>query len=196
MQKLAMKEQRTENILYSLKRLGFLTRKQLQVLHNLGGDRNASRVMKDLEEYVSSFRDSEKIYYLNKEGRERIGSKKILKRSNQFRHYIMRNDIYIAYECPKTWKQEVKMNVKGIVSVIADALFTDNGRYHIVEVDHEQKMSANRIKMQKYRKLIECNVFEKTPKFIWYTTTEYRRKQLQKLCEGLDCNIFTVTDFH
>lgn len=88
------------------------------------------------------------------------------------------------------------MDIKGIVSIIADALFTDNGRYHIVEVDYEQKMSANRIKMQKYRKLMECNVFEKKPKFIWYTTTEYRRKQLQKLCEGLDCNIFTVTDFH
>ncbi len=196
MQKLALKEARTESILLSLKKLGFLSRKQIQVLHDLGGDRNASRVMKGIEEYVSSFRDGEKVYYLNKEGRERIGSKKILKRSNQFRHYIMRNDIYIAYECPKAWKQEVKMNVKGIVSIIADALFTDNGRYHIVEVDHEQKMSANRIKMQKYRKLMECNVFEKPPKFIWYTTTEYRRKQLQKLCEGLDCNIFTVTDFH
>ncbi|PEI87275.1 hypothetical protein CN679_22635 [Bacillus pseudomycoides] len=58
----------------SLKKLGFLSRKQIQVLHDLGGDRNASRVMKDLEEYVSSFRDSEKVYYLNKEGRERIGS--------------------------------------------------------------------------------------------------------------------------
>jgi hypothetical protein len=105
----------------------------------------------------------------------------------------MKNDIYIAYECPKTWKQEVKKNMKGIVSIIADALFTDNDRYHSVKVDHEQKMSANRIKMQKYRKLMKCNVFEKTPK---YTTTEYRRKQLQKLCERLDCNIFTVTDFH
>ncbi|WP_241139400.1 hypothetical protein [Bacillus mycoides] len=171
MQKLAMKEARTESILLSLKKLGFLSRKQIQVLHDLGGDRNASRVMK---------------------GASVLG----VRSSNQFRHYIMRNDIYIAYECPKTWKQEVKMNVKGIVSIIADVLFMDNGRYHIVEVDHEQKMSANRVKMQKYRKLMECNVFEKPPKFIWYTTTEYRRKQLQKLCEGLDCNILTVTDFH
>ncbi|MEY8351667.1 replication-relaxation family protein [Bacillus cereus] len=191
-----MKETRTDNILSSLKRLGFLTRKQIQVLHDLGGDRNASRVMKYLSEYVSSFRDSENVYYLNKEGRERIGCKKVLKRSNQFRHYIMRNDIYIAYGCPGSWKQEVKMNVKGVVSIIADALFTENGKYHIVEIDHEQKMSANRVKMQKYRKLIECNVFDKPPKFTWYTCTEYRRKQLQKLCEGLDCNIFTVTDFH
>ncbi|MEY8351392.1 replication-relaxation family protein [Bacillus cereus] len=191
-----MKEARTESILWSLRKLGFLTRKQIQVLHDLGGDRNASRIMKDIEEYVSSFRFGEKVYYLNKEGCERIGSKKILKRSNQFRHYIMRNDIYIAYGCPGTWKQEVKMNVKGIVSIIADALFNDEGRYHIVEIDHEQKMSVNRVKIQKYRKLIDCNVFDKPPKFTWYTCTEYRRKQLQKLCEGLDCNIFTVTDFH
>ncbi|MFJ8531585.1 replication-relaxation family protein [Bacillus sp. NPDC094106] len=173
-----------------------MTRKQIQVLHNLGEDRNASRVMKDLEEYVSSFRDSEKVYYLNKEGRERIGSKKVLKRSNQFRHYIMRNDIYIAYGCPGTWKQEVRMNVKGIVSVIEDALFSEDGRYHILEIDHEQKMSANRVKMQKYRKLIDCNLFDKPLKFTWYTCTEYRRNQLKKFCEGLDCNIFTVTDFH
>ena len=191
-----MKEQRTESILYSLKRLGFMTRKQIQVLHELGGDRNASRVMKDLEEYVSSFRDNEKVYYLNKEGRERIGCKKVLKRSNQFRHYIMRNDIYIAYNCPETWKQEVKMKVQGIATIIADALFTENGKYHIVEIDHEQKMSANRLKMEKYKKLIDCHVFEKPPKFIWYTCTEHRRHQLQKLCDGLDCNIFTITDFH
>lgn len=191
-----MKEQRLESILLSLKKLGFLSRKQIQVLHELGGDRNASRVMKSLEGYVSSFRDGEKVFYLNKEGRERVGSKKVLKRSNQFRHYIMRNDIYIAHGCPKTWKQEVRMNVKGVVSIVADALFNDNGRYHIVEIDHEQKMSVNRVKMQKYRKLIDCKVFEKPPKFIWYTTTEYRRKNLQKLCEGLDYNVFTVTDFH
>lgn len=191
-----MKEQRTDNILLSLKKLGFLSRKQIQVLHELGGDRNASRVMKEIEDYVSSFRDNEKVYYLNKEGRERVGCKKILKRSNQFRHYIMRNDIFIAYGCPQTWKQEVKLNVKGVATIIADALFTENGKYHIVEIDHEQKMSANRLKMEKYRKFIECGVFEKKPKFTWYTTTEYRRNQLQKLCEGLDCNIFTVSDFH
>ncbi len=136
MKKIVLKEQRNESILLSLKRLGFLTRKQLQILHQLYGDRNASRVMGSLDGFVTSFKDTKKVYYLNKEGRERIGSKKILKLSNQFRHYIMRNDIYIVYECPKTWKQEVKMNVKDIVLIIADALFTDNDRYHIVEVDH------------------------------------------------------------
>lgn len=191
-----MKEQRIENILLSLKKLGFLSRKQIQVLHELGGDRNASRVMKDIEQYVSSFRDGEKIYYLNKEGRERIGCRKVLKRTNQFRHYIMRNDIYIAYNCPQSWKQEVKMNVQGVATIIADALFTENGKYHIVEIDHEQKMNANRLKMEKYRKFIECRVFEQKPQFTWYTTTEFRRKELAKLCEGLNCNIFTVTDFH
>nr|WP_257209695.1 hypothetical protein [Bacillus cereus] len=36
------------------------------------------------------------------------------------------------------------MNVKGIVLIIADALFTDNDRYHIVEVDHYQKMILSR----------------------------------------------------
>lgn len=191
-----MKEQRIESILSSLKKLNYLSRSQIQKLHNLGSDRNASRVLKDMEQYVSSFRDSQKIYYLNKEGRERIGCKKILKRSNQFRHYLMRNDIYIAYGCPKSWKQEIKLHIPQIVSVVADALFNKGDKYFIIEVDHEQKMGANRVKMQKYRKLIDCNVFQEPPQFIWYTTTEYRRKQLQKLCEGLECKVFTVSDFH
>ena len=45
MQKLVNREQREENILLSLKTLDYLTRSQLQVLHDLGSVRNASRVL-------------------------------------------------------------------------------------------------------------------------------------------------------
>jgi hypothetical protein len=82
------------------------------------------------------------------------------------------------------------------VKVIADALFKKEKRYHIVEVDHTQKMSKNRTKVERYRKLIEYGVFDKDPKFIWITTTEYRRKQLTTFLDGLDYQIFTVKDFH
>jgi Replication-relaxation len=194
-EKVIKKEQREENILLSLKKLDYLTRSQLQALHGLGSARNASRVMKQLEEYVSSFRDGENIYYLNAEGRERVNSKKVRKKTVQARHYIMRNSIYIAFGCPVTWKNEVKLEVPGEVKIVCDALFVRDKRYHIVEVDYAQKMNVNKNKIAKYRKLIELGVFEQPPAFVWITTTEFRRKQLTKLCEGLDARIFTVKDF-
>jgi len=49
--------------------------------------------MKDLEEYVNSFRDGEMVFYLNQAGRECIGCKKKRVRTNQTKHFIMRNDI-------------------------------------------------------------------------------------------------------
>jgi hypothetical protein len=197
-QKLAKKEQREENILLSLKKLSYLSRSQLQVLHGLGSIRNASRVMHDLSEYVSSFRDGENIYYLNKAGRERVNSKKIMKKSTQARHYIMRNSIYIAYGTPSTWKNEIKLGFKEVknATVICDALFVKDKIYHVVEVDHTQKMTKNKSKVDRYRKLIEYGLFDKPPKFIWITTTELRRKQIKELCKGLDVQVFTVNDFH
>jgi hypothetical protein len=178
-----------------LKKLDYLTRSQLQVLHNLGSVRNTNHILKGMSEYLSFFRDGEKVYYLNKAGRERVNCKKVRKKTLQARHYIMRNHIYIAFGQPSTWKNEVKLEVPKVVKVIADALFIKDKRYHIVEVDHTQKMSKNRTKIEKYRKLVDLGVFEKPPYFIWITTTDYKRKQITKLCEGLDHHVFTIKDF-
>ncbi len=71
------KEQRQEAILSSLAKLDYLTRSQLQILHDLGSPRNTSRVMKSLEPFVTKFLDGEAVYYLTKEGRERTGAKKL-----------------------------------------------------------------------------------------------------------------------
>ena len=190
------RQQREENILLSLKKLNYLSRSQLQTLHNLKSDRNASKVLKSMEKYINSFRDGENIYYLNKEGRERVNSQKVLKKTIQARHYIMRNSIYIAFNSPSDWKNEMKLQVPKKVKVIADALFTVDKRYHIVEVDHTQKMTKNKGKMERYRKLMELKAFDKEPKFIWITTTELRRKQLLELCEGLDVQVFTAREFY
>ena len=80
MEKIVKKVQREENILLSLKKLSYLSRSQIQVLHDLGSARNASRILQHMNNYVSSFRDGENIYYLNKDGRERVNSKKVLKK--------------------------------------------------------------------------------------------------------------------
>lgn len=149
-----------------------------------------------MSEYVASFRDGQNIYYLSKEGRELVGCDKVRKKTIQARHYIMRNSIYIAFGCPSSWKNEMLLEIKDKVAVICDALFIKENRFHIVEVDHTQKMNKNRGKLERYKKLIELRAFQTQPKFIWITTTDYRRKQLLKLCEGLDVSVFTVSDFH
>lgn len=164
-------------------------------MHRLKSDRNANRILKDLAPYLHSVRLSENVYYLNAAGRERVGGGKPLKKTHQIEHYLMRNSLYIALGCPATWRNEVKLAVKGEVSVVADALFAMSCVYHIIEVDHTQKMSVNREKARKYRRLIELGVFEKQPKFIWVTTTEYRRKQLTTLFDGLKVTVYLAKDF-
>lgn len=151
-----------------------------------------------MNDYLSHFKDGENIYYLNKEGRERVNATKILKKTTQARHYIMRNSLYIAFGCPSSWKNEIKLGFKEDKKshVICDALFKIGNRFSIIEIDHTQKMTKNRSKVERYRKLVELGFFEVKPKFIWLTTTELRRKQLTQLCEGLDVKVYTVKDFH
>lgn len=178
-----------------MKRCDYLSRSQLQAIHNLGSPRNTSRVLKDMSRYVTYFRDGEAIYYLTKEGRELVNAKKVRKKTLQARHFIMRNSLYIAYGCPETWKNEVKLELPNRVKAICDALFSHEGCYYIIEVDHTQTMLANKTKMSKYRKLIDLGVFDREPAFIWITTTEYRSRKLEELCEGLDVKVFTISDF-
>jgi hypothetical protein len=79
------------------------------------------------------------------------------------------------------------------VEIIADACFEDQkGTIHIIEVDHTQKMIENRKKMEKYRKIAELT--NRTFYFHWITTTHYRRKQLQDLCQGLNANVTLAQD--
>lgn len=180
------KQARNEQILLSLKKLDFLSRSQVQKLHNLGGVRNANRILKELEPYVSHFREHENIYYLSKEGRELVQCEKIRKRTPKVYHYLMRNDLYIHLGRPSSWTNEVKVKLKDAY-MIADALFHKDKLPHIVEIDHEQDMSENRKKIEFYRTIPNVRL-------IYLTTTEYRRKKLKVLCEGMDHQIYTAQD--
>lgn len=181
------KQARNEQILLSLKRLDFLSRSQIQKLHNLGGVRNANRVMKELELYVSHFREHENIYYLSAEGRKLVQCEKIRKRTPKVYHYLMRNDLYIFFGRPATWTNEVKVKLKDAY-MIADALFHKDKLPHIIEIDHEQDMSENRKKIEFYKSI------PNPIRLIYLTTTEYRRKKIMELCNGVDHQIYTVND--
>jgi hypothetical protein len=180
--------EREEQILLSLAKLDYLSRSQLQKLHDLGGNRNASRILKDLDEHLSHFRQGENIYYLNQSGMDRIGwDKQPRKKRLEAKHYLMRNDLYIAMNQPLSWKNEIKFHIPDIVTVIADAVFEKDGVLHIVEIDHTQQMVENRKKIEKYKAIRQYKDF----KMIWVTTTTYRKKQLSKGCQGLRFKIYT-----
>jgi hypothetical protein len=187
------KVKREEAILLSLKKCDYLTREQLQKLHNLGKARNAQRVLSSMSEYVSSFTNEiKKVYYLNKEGRERVQATKVRKKTAMINHYLMRNDYYIAAGRPSTWKNEIKVSIPGTkVSIIADSIFTMNKRDHFVEIDYKQSMSKNSSKIKRYRQLHD---FNPDFKLVWITTTPYRKKRIQSLCEGLPVVVYLWDD--
>lgn len=180
-----------------MKKLDYLTTSQLQQIHGLKSLRNAQKVIKGMEQYLSVMRDGENIYYLNAEGRAMVDCQKIRKSTGNVRHFIMRNGIYIRYGKPATWRNEIKITSKGAtkkdtVVNVADALFKRDNVWHIVEVDNEQRWQNNGRKMANYRELVKRGTFgEKPPLFIWVTALESRKAKLTKLCEGLNVVVYT-----
>jgi Replication-relaxation len=197
MNNLQRSRQREEQILLSLDKHGFMTRSQLQRLHALGTPRNASRVLKNMSECLNTFREHENVYYLNKRGRERIGSATIRTRSLQIHHILMRNELYLFFNRPSYWQTEIPVAV-GDLKLIPDVLFAKD-KYYFAEIDHTQKMTVNQKKIEKYRQLKKTGAFQERykhfPKLIWVTTTEHRKKQLQNACKDLEHDVYTLEDF-
>ncbi|WP_147536112.1 replication-relaxation family protein [Bacillus marasmi] len=187
------KERREEAILLSLRKCDFLSREQLQKMHELGQTRNAQRVLGNMSEYLSYFTEErKKVYYLNAAGRERVQAEKVRKKTVQVNHFLMRNDLFIAKGKPSTWKNEVKISIpNSSLSLVADAVYTSNKLHHFVEVDYKQAMSQNTEKIKRYKELYTFN-----PQFVlvWVTTTPYRKKRLEALCEGLKCQVYLWDD--
>ncbi|MCM3598735.1 replication-relaxation family protein [Metabacillus idriensis] len=183
-----------EAILLSLKKCDYLTREQIQKIHSLGKVRNAQRVLSWMDEYTSVFTDDrKKVYYLNKEGRERVGATKVRKKTAMVHHYLMRNDLYIFLGKPSSWKNEIKIKIpQSKISIVADSVFQIEKKHdYFIEVDYKQSMSKNALKIKRYLQLYEYN-----PSFmlIWITTTPYRKKKLLSLCEDLNVQVYLWDD--
>jgi hypothetical protein len=196
------RRKREEAILLSLKKLDYLTRGQIQRIHNLKSDRNAQRVLKQMEEYLSVMRNGENVYYLNSKGRALVNCDKVRKSTGNVQHYIMRNYIYIAAGCPTSWRNEIRVISEGAtkkdrVICVPDALYKQGDQFVIVEVDNTQTMKKNQAKIERYRILKQRLAFGMiAPKFVWITTTEHRRNELLKLSEGLQTQVFTLADYN
>lgn len=187
------KEQRVDRILSSLKNLDYLSTSQIQRLHKLGGDRNTRRFMQSMKDYVSSFRDGENVFYLNKAGRERIGSSVIRQKISPVTHYLMRNDFFI-HNKPEIFDTETDIIV-GDVRVRPDAWVKIKGGYYFLEVDHTQRMVKNEQKIEKYKKLRGTGAFQEKygyfPRILWVTALASRKKLLSELCGDLSHKVIT-----
>lgn len=180
------RQQREEKILLSLNDMTYATRKQIQIVNNLGGDRNAQRILQRMEKdgLIKAVRYEMKIYYLSNKGKQQIGSNKGDLNKSQIIHALMRNDLYICLGMPKTWEVERPV-VWGSEKLIPDARFTQRNEYHFVEIDNKQTMATNIEKIKKYKDLSKVifNQYGHHPTLIWYTLSEARKKKLHDLCK-------------
>lgn len=176
---------RYEEIQYRLDDLTYATRAQLQRILNLGGDRNARRILLDMERmgFIKSTRQGMKIYYTG----TRLKKKEI-------GHTLMRNDLYIELDMPDDWRKEVPIKKNEEVFIIPDATYEKRGERYFVEIDCVQSMSENYDKIKRYRKVSDLLFREtgKRPTIIWKTVTESRKFKLEKRCrqEGIKYGIY------
>lgn len=189
----------------------FATREQLQKIHHLGSSRNALKLLGEMKNYLHvQNHKGVNVYYLNKEGRDLIGSTNEMKWSLQAEHHLMRNDLYIHYQCPSDWLVEKKSEydkhvtgpdgklVKKTYYVIPDARFTLEGVYYFLEVDNTQNMVDNRKKIQHYAELFPLmhKHLGHKPVIVFYTMTPIRQVKLREICEEykISCEVYTKAD--
>jgi len=179
------KQQRHEQILLSLDNLTYATQQQLQVINKLGGDRNAHRILHDMEKdkIISSIRTERKIYFLSRQGSEQIGIDHIELKKAEIPHVLMRNDLYIKLGMPADWKKEQPIKW-GDHRLIPDVTYRVNNEYHFVEIDYRQQMRTNYEKIEKYTSLSKAifNTYKHHPTLIWYTLSDVRNGKLKEAC--------------
>jgi len=172
--------------LLSLETYGFLSTSQMQKIHDLGSYRNACRVLKNLSEYMNIKRLTENVYYLNRKGREYIGSdQKSLTANMQISHILMRNEMLI-YMKPKRWQiEQPVIDGNGKVLVKPDALF-EMEKWMFIEIDNTQQLIVNKRKIEKYAEIKRSNILHNSlgyfPQLIFLTKSDKRKERLVKMC--------------
>ena len=186
-------QERLESLLTTIDTLGMCKLKHLQRTHDLKSYRNVCRVVKQMSPYLHEiFYKKEKVIYLNKEGRDLIGSKKEVKNNSLIEHNLLANEAYLYFNCPLDWKREYPLEeenkLKGLQigglkvvkkKIIADAVFSRNGYLHFVEIDNTRKMIDNRKKIETYLDLLKPS-----HKLYIFTTTDDRKKKFESWLKG------------
>lgn len=189
-----MKQQRQMAILSTIRTLQFATRRHLMAVHDLGGIRNANRVIKDLKPYVNiAYYKKEHVYYLNRAGRELFADTERIPLPTKLPHFLLRNEAWLWLNCPDNWQieSEIRYTKDGAKKrIIADAKYKDEyGILHAVEIDRAQKMKANEEKLKKYAEytqLYKQTYNGKKPVIHFFTISSYRQQKLEQLASKYD----------
>lgn len=206
-----MKLARTEQILKVIDQLGAVSVKQLHDILRIGTYRHTCRIINQLEPYLHVSRGQQKIVYLNKDGRNLIGSEKEVKKSILFDHMLLANDAYIYFNCPADWKREYPIEieqeqefsfaiqVKGLSvatkkKIIPDAFFKRDGYVYLLEIDNTRSMVDNKKKIEKYKEMYKGikNKFGAQPKLCIFTFSEIRKKEFISWCDKLPHDVIVL----
>lgn len=180
---------RQELILMTLEKLAFASRQQIQRMFELGSDRNAQRILKSMSLYVNIIKRKEGyVYYLNKKGRDYVGSTVKRSKAENIEHALLRNEIYINYGQPEVWRIEEPITLDGQIHVIPDVQFRDGDQKFLLEVDRLQSMVKNKQKIERYAK-----IKSKIPLLLWIVENEKRKPKLEQYLDEKGINSFIVT---
>ncbi|MGX5575035.1 replication-relaxation family protein [Bacillus toyonensis] len=195
-QKLKQKARQIE-ILSSLSKLEFASRRQLQAIHCLGSIRNANRILKDLRSYCHvTSHNREHVYYLNKKGLALLGiDAKERKKKHQLEHILLRNEAWMWLDFPD-WKTEqvITLRYQGEEkTIVPDAFFTKDNVPYFVEIDRLQHMKVNQKKIQYYAYLTKIYKKQqnKVPILLFFTISDCREKKLES--EAIKCGVYLQT---
>ncbi|PEF21353.1 replication-relaxation family protein [Bacillus pseudomycoides] len=188
-----LKKEHQMEILATIRKLQFATRRHLMRVHDMGGIRNANRIMKDLTPFVSRVTYyKEYVYYLNKEGHALLGEGKVVSR-NGIEHALLRDEAWLHLYCPDDWQIETEICYRKNgekKKIIPDVKYSDEeGILHAVEVDRSQKMKINKGKLKKYEEFTQIYKQKyngKVPIIHFFTVTKYREKKLEQLAAKYD----------
>ncbi|WP_367257645.1 hypothetical protein [Rossellomorea marisflavi] len=202
----------------TIDRLGMVKVRHLQTIHSLGSYRNACRVVRQLIPYTNQvYQEKEKVIYLNKKGRDLVGSENEVNGISMLKHYTLRNEVYLHFNQPIDWKNEytlettvepqrnVDIVIQGIKpaskrKVVADACFTRNGYVNIIEIDNTRDMADNRKKVQNYAEILPLvrKNLPGSPLLLFFTTTENRKQKLSTWLseKGLPHKVMTYAEIN
>ncbi|UNK36463.1 replication-relaxation family protein [Bacillus sp. N5-665] len=163
-------------------------------VHDMGGIRNANRIMGDLKPYLSkTIQGKEYVYYLNKEGHAMFGDDGKVVSRGKLAHALLRNEAWLHLFCPDDWQIETDIRYiknKEKKKIIPDVKFRDEENIlHAVEVDRSQKMKVNEEKLKKYEELTQIYKQKhkgRVPVIHFFTVTNYRKKRLEELAARYD----------
>ncbi|MDP4087115.1 MAG: hypothetical protein Q8934_21365 [Bacillota bacterium] len=204
-------QSRVERMLETVDRLGIVKIKHLQEIHKLNY-RNLCRIINShLRPFIhETYYQREKVIYLNKKGREMIASDREITVNQQTLHSLMRNEVYIYFNCPQDWKIEytiesnvnasndIQINSLGLTlstkkKLNVDAVFKRNGYLHLIEVDNERKMIDNFKKIESYKEILPGYKNE-TPILYFFTKTESRKRKLEEKLKGIRHEVLTFEE--